>query len=94
MGFGRQSWLYQEQVLDGWHRYLACRETGAAARYETFEGDEAAARTFVIAANLTRRHLDPSQRAMIAAKLGNPACAPARKVCKFAYFRDDDQGGS
>jgi hypothetical protein len=23
--------VYQEQVLDRWHRYLACRETGAAA---------------------------------------------------------------
>ena len=53
--------LYQEQVLDGWH--LACRETDATARYETFDGDEAAARSFGIAANLTRRHLDSSQRA-------------------------------
>ena len=73
--------VYQQQVLDGWHRYLACRETGAAARYETFEGDEAAARSFVIAANLTRRHLDPSQRAMIAAKL---ATRPAHRPGKHA----------
>ncbi len=85
--------LYEGQILDGWQRYLACRETGATPRFVTFEGDEAAARRFVIAANLTRQHLDASQRAMIAARLATlPAHRPG-KAGKFAYFRVDDQRG-
>jgi hypothetical protein len=48
--------LCQGQILDGCQRYPACRETGAADGYERFEGNEAAARRFVIAANLSYRH--------------------------------------
>jgi ParB-like chromosome segregation protein Spo0J len=65
--------LYDGQVLDGWHRYIACKQTGAAIHFETFEGDDAQARQFVISANLKRRHLDTSQRALIAARLATLA---------------------
>jgi protein gp37 len=69
--------LYTEQVLDGWHRYRACTETGTEPRYEEFRGTEAEARRFVISTNLMRRHLDETQRGMIAARfaqlpVGNP----------------------
>lgn len=57
--------LFQDQVLDGWHRYRVCADIGVEPDVEEFAGDEAAARKFVISANLTRRHLDESQRAMI-----------------------------
>ena len=57
--------LFVNQILDGWHRYQACREP----RFTDFDGDEAAARRFVISANLARRHLDAGQRAMLAARL-------------------------
>jgi hypothetical protein len=60
--------VFEEQVLDGWHRYRACREVGIAVRSHLFEGDEAAARKFVVSTNLMRRHLDASQRGMIAAR--------------------------
>jgi protein gp37 len=59
--------LFEGAVLDGWHRYRACVETGAEPFCDVFDGDEAEARRFVVAANLLRRHLTTSQRGMIAA---------------------------
>ena len=61
--------VFQDQILEGWHRYRACRDTGTPARFEPFDGDEAAARTFVVSANVMRRHLDESQRGLIAARM-------------------------
>jgi protein gp37 len=61
--------LHDEKVLDGWHRYRACLEAGTEPRFEVFEGDMVAAQRFVVSANLHRRHLNESQRGIIAAKL-------------------------
>lgn len=61
--------LFQDQVLDGWHRYLACTQTGTELATYAFEGDEAAARKYVVSANLLRRHLDASARGMLAGRL-------------------------
>ena len=63
--------LYEDKVLDGWHRYTCCQQTGTAPRFTTFQGDDAAARRFVVSVNLLRRHLDTSQRAMIAARFAS-----------------------
>lgn len=57
------------RILDGRHRYLACERAGVAPHFRTFDGADAAA--YVISANLRRRHLKESQRAMIAARLAN-----------------------
>ena len=54
-------------ILDGRNRYRACIEAGVALRAENFVGADPLA--FVLSANLQRRHLNGSQRAMIAAKL-------------------------
>jgi hypothetical protein len=61
--------VFEGKILDGRNRYLACKEAGVMAIAEDFEGTVEEARQFVIDANLHRRHLDASQRAMIAAKL-------------------------
>jgi ParB-like chromosome segregation protein Spo0J len=61
--------VFEGKILDGRNRYLACKEAGVMAVAEDFEGTVEEARQFVIDANLRRRHLDASQRAMIAAKL-------------------------
>ena len=61
--------LYEGQILDGRHRYEACRRTKTELRTVDFEGDEAAARAFVVSKNLARRHLTEGQRAIVAARL-------------------------
>jgi hypothetical protein len=56
-------------VLDGVNRQEACLTVGVEPVYTSFQGDYAAAVTFVISANLTRRHLDTGKRALIANNL-------------------------
>ncbi len=57
------------RILDGRHRYLACERAGVVPHFRTFDGHDPVAH--VISANLRRRHLKESQRAMIAARLAN-----------------------
>jgi ParB-like chromosome segregation protein Spo0J len=60
--------LYEDKILDGRTRFRACQVAGVEPRYVVFEGNPLA---FVISKNLHRRHLDTSQRAMIAAQIAN-----------------------
>jgi ParB-like chromosome segregation protein Spo0J len=56
------------RILDGRHRLRACIELGIEPKFVTFDGDEDAAARYAFTANMTRRHLLASQRAMIAAR--------------------------
>lgn len=59
--------LFQGKILDGRHRYRACKELDVDYQIERYIGNNPI--EFVISLNLRRRHLSTSQRAMMAAKL-------------------------
>jgi 16S rRNA G966 N2-methylase RsmD len=64
-------WTYKGQILDGRNRFRACTELGIRPLTTEYQGDEASLTAFVISLNLHRRHLNASQRALVAAKLAN-----------------------
>ena len=64
--------IWQEQIIDGRHRYAALKELGKwSAFYERELDDDADPIAYAISTNLTRLHLTESQRAMVAAELAN-----------------------
>jgi len=58
---------YQGQVLDGWHRYLACRRAKVPTKEVEYRGKNPAA--YVKSCNWHRRHMTASQRAAAVAAL-------------------------
>jgi phage N-6-adenine-methyltransferase len=58
-----------DTLLDGRNRLAACEMAGVKPTFQQYAGDDP--RAFIISANLHRRHLTESQRAMVAAKLAN-----------------------
>src|SRR5262245_17994207 len=60
---------YKGQVLDGRNRHRACTELNIDPKTWEYPGDNPLG--YVISMNLLRRHLDESQRSMVAAKLAN-----------------------
>jgi len=63
----RPIFLYENKILDGRHRYQACKELGVEAKIEEFKGDtRTSALDFVILSNIDRRNLSPTQCAACA----------------------------
>jgi ParB-like chromosome segregation protein Spo0J len=59
--------MFEDRVLDGRNRLRACKVAGVEPVFTVYTGDDPVA--FVVRINLHRRHLDESQRAMVAVKL-------------------------
>lgn len=56
--------LHENKILDGRNRYKACEELGIKPAYTTFNNGDPL--SYVVRANLHRRHLQPGQLAFVA----------------------------
>jgi ParB-like chromosome segregation protein Spo0J len=59
--------VFEDAILDGRNRYRACQSVGIDPEFTIYTGDDPV--SYVVSLNMRRRHLDESQRAMVAAKL-------------------------
>jgi hypothetical protein len=66
-GLHEPTTVYEDKVLEGRNRELACIEAGAERHYQQFQSDDPVA--YVISANIRRRHLDAGQKGELIAKL-------------------------
>jgi len=79
--------LLEDKILDGRNRHRACVAAGVAPRFEPYGGDDPLG--FVVSRNVRRRHLDESQRALVAAKLETMKHGGNRKPGQDATLRVD-----
>jgi|GEM_PF-5955985 len=59
--------LCDGKILDGWHRYQACRQLGIDPQFETFTGTDPLLHCWSL--NAARRHLETGQLAVLAVEL-------------------------
>lgn len=81
-------WTHEGLILDGRNRHRACAALGIDCRAQEYAGDDLTA--FVVSMNLHRRHLNESQRAMVAARLANmPKGRPELNASIDAFVQPD-----
>jgi hypothetical protein len=75
-GLREPIWTYEGKIIDGRNRYVACGIEDIEPEFREWDGKGSLV-TFIVSMNLHRRHLTPSQKAMIGAgiekKLGEEA---------------------
>ena len=75
--------LHDGMILDGGNRYRACLTAGVEPRFREFDGENIV--SFVLSANLHRRHLTPGQQAAIVASATDWARAHAAGSNQYAH---------
>lgn len=70
--------LHENKIIDGRHRYRACQELDIAPRFEEYKGESPI--RFVVGKNGHRRHLNSSQKAIVALAL-------EKELAKLAKLR-------
>ena len=86
--------LYEGKILDGRNRYAAVKKLKLKPKTrELGKGQDPL--QFVISANLHRRHLTTSQRAMVAAKIANmPVGRPQKKTPQICGVSETEAANS
>ncbi len=79
--------VFQGKILDGRHRYEACKAVGVQPHYIGFEGTDEDALALVVSENLARRHLNESQRGIVAAKIETAKHGRPEKDANLHLFR-------
>lgn len=64
-GLKEPIWTYQNKIIDGRNRHKACVDAGVSPRFREWDGNGSLV-SFVVSLNLNRRHLNSSQKAIIA----------------------------
>lgn len=88
--------LFENQILDGWHRWSACQRADREAKYTVYEGNNPV--EYVKSKNLHRRHLTESQRAMAVVACSewgklSTGNAAAKSVDNFKKMAEEAQVG-
>jgi len=82
--------LLDGKILDGQNRDMVCQELGIEPDTVEFTGDDPL--EFVLSKNLHRRHLNESQRAMIASELANMCRGEPKPANLPVYESQQPQG--
>src|SRR5437879_5385544 len=77
-GLQEPLWRYQGKIIDGVHRYRACRLLGIEPTYHEWDGVGSLV-NFVVSRNLHRRHMTSTQRAVVALEIEHQLGIEARR---------------
>lgn len=81
--------VHEGKILDGRNRFLACKIAKVSPTFTPWMDRDRTATEWVLSKNLHRRHLDTSQRALVAAKAKPMFEEEARKRQKAALRKGD-----
>lgn len=71
-GLREPVWLHPDgRIVDGRNRYRACLLAEVTPTTRIYQGTEEELLPFLVSLNMARRHMDESQRAMVARKIAN-----------------------